>query len=121
MDDGGGKMMRLALAVLLSMYVNATLAQSSLVFRTKNGDGSPVVLRLHFTPCADETVIAHLVRLVRPEFLTGFQAATFTWRGRDWKACWLEHDGSIYSFDEEGAPFNPPHGVPRGMFRGESI
>ena len=49
---------------------------------------------------ADAGVAAALRRLARAELVARFKAATLTWGGRDWRSCWIEWQGEIYSIDE---------------------
>ena len=102
-------------ACLAALFVLATSAYA--VPMLKSSDGS-VALKLKDTPCSDEKVLFFLAQKVQPEFLGKFKDSVLTYGGREWKSCWIEHQGHIFSIDEEGAPMQP---IPLQYFRENSI
>lgn len=110
----GAVLLGLASAGLL-LY--AASAHAAPVFRGQSNDGKVMSLRLLNEPCA-EKVKMHLAVRVPAAFMEKFKAARLTFGGRDWDSCWVEHDGYVFSIDEEGAPLQP---IPRTAFREESI
>ena len=99
----------------IALFIAAFNAIGAPMF--KSSDGS-VALKLKETPCSDEKVLFFLAQKVQPEFLGKFKDATLTYGGREWKSCWIEHQGHIFSIDEEGAPMQP---IPLQYFRENSI
>lgn len=121
-------------AVIVGLAIGSVLyagrVQAALSYEAMGGNGQAAKLRLSEAPCTNAKVIKHLHALIKPEYISQFKAAVLTWGGRDWHSCWLildliDQNGrdvqTIWSVDEEGAPFNPPYGVPRSLFREDSI
>lgn len=99
-----------------------TGANAALVFKHPQGsNGQPVSLRLMDTPCSNEKVLKYIKTNVQERFVPKFKNAVLHWAGKDWASCWVEYDGNVYSYDEEGEPFNPPMGVPFKLFRDDSV
>lgn len=99
--------------ILLAFIVSwpaAVLADPTL--KAPNGDG----LVLHDTPCQHEEVLVHLLRMGAPVVM--FKQATLTYEGKDWKSCWIDIEGVVLSWDEEGAPFMK---LPRSAFKEPGI
>lgn len=113
-------------ALALAMILVPLYVQAAPVFRNMGNDGQPVALRLLGTPCVSEKVLQHL----KQEWHASFKAAELTYGGRKWESCWIEIDltdqqgrpfKSVFSVDEEGAPLNPPYGIPKQLFREDTI
>lgn len=121
-------------AVIVGASIGAVFyaggVRAALAYESMGGNGQPAKLRLSEAPCTNENVIKHLHSFIKPQYIPRFKAAILTWGGKDWHSCWLELDlldqngrevQTIWSVDEEGTPFNPPYGVPRSLFREDSI
>lgn len=113
-------------AAMISFRLYAALAYQDI-----GSNGKPAMLRLSEAPCANETVRGQMAKREVPEkYREKFKAAVLTWGGKDWHSCWLkielidqngkEHE-FVWSIDEEGAPFNPPYGVPLRLFKDDTI
>ena len=100
---------------VIATVIWATSALAAPMF--KSSDGS-VALKLLATPCSDEKVLFFIAQKVQPEFLAKFKDAVLTYGGRQWKSCWIEYQGHIFSMDEEGAPMQP---IPLQYFHENSI
>lgn len=121
-----------AFVIALAIYgvIHATKSHAALNYQAQGPDGQVAGLRLSEAPCTNEKVREALKAHIKPEYQAKFKAAVLTWKGRDWHSCWLqievvdqngrEHE-MIWSVDEEGVPFNPPYGIPKRMFREDSI
>lgn len=108
----------------------ASRASAALNYQSVGPDGQVAGLRLSEAPCTNAKVLAALKEYIKPDYIPKFRAAVLTWKGRDWHSCWfqievMDQGGTthemIWSVDEEGAPFNPPYGIPKRMFREDSI
>lgn len=73
-----------------------------------------VKLVRHQAPCDDADIGAHILRLGGGELLGQFKKATLTYGGREWRSCWVEVHGMVYSVDEEGEPLQA---IPASMFK----
>lgn len=113
-------LLALALGLMTGGAFYASRVDGAEVFRAPDQNGRPMALKLLDEPCKDE-VVKWLPIRVRPEFHAGMKAAILHWEGRDWKACWIDVDGDIYSIDEEGVFLNGGGGTPRRLFRDDSI
>jgi hypothetical protein len=91
------------------------------VYRERSPDGWTIELRLAEAPCTDAAVLAVLAAKVPAKLVPLFKAARLLWQGRYWASCWIEVGGRVLSYDAEGAAFNPPYGVPRRLFRDDTI
>jgi hypothetical protein len=109
------------IACLVLLVGIATNAYAAPLFKNTGNDGKPISLRLLDTPCTNPKVKAHLEANVKAQFIPQFKSAVLHYGGRDWASCWIEYEGAVLSYDEEGAPFNPPMGVPRSMFKEDSV
>lgn len=98
-----------------------TKANAAPLFKNIGNDGRPVSLRLLDTPCTHPKVKAHLEANVKDEFIPKFKSAVLHYGGKDWASCWIEYQGFVLSYDEEGAPFAPPTGIPLEMFKEDSV
>ncbi len=76
-------------------------------------DGSVKYVR-HEAQCDDADILAVLLRMGAGDFLATFKKGTLTYGGREWRSCWTEIDGTVYSVDEEGVPFEP---IPARSFK----
>ena len=105
----------------LALFIAAFNAIAAPMFKNTGGDGTPVSLRLLDTPCVNEKVLKHLHANVQEKFIPKFKAAVLHYGGKDWASCWILYGQAVLSYDEEGEPFNPPYGVPRSMFKEDSV
>ena len=111
--------------------LHAPIAFGALNYQAQGADGQLAGLRLSEAPCVNEKVRLHLAkREVPPQYVEKFKAAVLTWGGRDWHSCWVKLDLTdqhgrehemVWSIDEEGAPFNPPYGIPFRLFLDDSL
>lgn len=99
----------------------ATSASAAPLFKNVGNDGRPMSLRLLDAPCTNSKVVTHLIANVKPEFISQFKSAVLHYGGRDWASCWIEYQGFVLSYDEEGAPFAPPTGIPMELFKEDSV
>lgn len=107
------------IGITLAAALYPAMGHAAEVFRSQDDKGGAANLTLHAEPCGDAKVMAHLVQKGIPaEWIGKFQRATLFYWGRNWASCWVEYNGTVISFDEEGAPFQP---IPRRLFRDESI
>lgn len=120
-------MLRIALMLCLLAWAPA---EAALSYFNKGGDGQRAGLRLSDAPCTNEKVLAALKAKVPERFHARFKAAVLTWDGRQWHSCWVrievqeangEETPHIWSIDEEGAPLDPPNGIPLRLFRDDSV
>ena len=102
----------IGLALAAALYPALSRADE---FRSQ--DRSVALVR-HDAKCDDADILAHILRLGGGDLLQQFKKATLTYGGRDWRSCWIEVDGMVYSIDEEGSPLQP---LPARLFRGASI
>jgi hypothetical protein len=107
--------------VLFGPLLYAVKLYAAPLFKNTGNDGQPVSLRLLDTPCTDPKVSAHLKANVKEEFIPKFKSAVLYYGGKHWASCWVEFNGFVYSYDEEGAPFNPPTGIPRALFQEDTV
>lgn len=120
-------MSRIALVLFLLVCMPA---EAALSYRAQGGNGQVSALRLSEAPCTNEKVKAHVSARVPAQYHARFKAAVLTWGGADWHSCWTkielvdqngqEHE-MVWSIDEEGAPFNPPYGIPLRLFRDDTL
>jgi hypothetical protein len=89
-------------------------------FRAPDQYGRPMALKLLDDPCPT-SVVKWLPMRVKEEFHAGMRKAVLHWGGADWDACWIEVDGNVYSIDSEGVMLNGGRGLPRRLFRDDSI
>lgn len=75
-----------------------------------------VALVRHDAQCDDADIVAHILRLGGGDLVDRFKKATLTYGGRDWRSCWVELDGMVYSVDEEGSPLQA---LPVRMFKAQ--
>jgi hypothetical protein len=99
----------------LALFIAAFNAVAAPMFKSSDGT---VSLRLLDTPCSNEKVLFFIAQKVQPEFIAKFKDAVLTYGGRDWKSCWIEYQGHVFSMDEEGAPFQP---IPLQYFKENTI
>jgi hypothetical protein len=107
---------RVMLGTLLGALVAACVLYSvrparADAYRSKNGEAALV---RHQTQCDDADILTHILRLGGGELLGQFKKATLTYGGREWRSCWIEIDGMVYSVDEEGAPMQA---IPASLFK----
>lgn len=121
-ERAGARRATRILAALLGIFLAAAvvIANASEVFRAGDQNGRPMSLRLLDEPCSPE-VVKWLPTRVQPQFHAAMRAAILNWGGRDWKACWIDVDGDVYSLDEEGVMLNGGQGTPRRLFRDDSV
>ena len=108
-------------AAIILAVIFTTKALADPVFKETGNDGRPVSLRLSDKPCTSEKVLAHLKANVKPQYIPLFKAAVLHYAGKNWDSCWIEYGGAVLSIDEEGAPFNPPSGIPLHLFKEETV
>lgn len=113
-----GLLALVALGIAVTWHTKANAAP---LFKNIGNDGRPVSLRLLDTPCTHPKVKAHLEANVKDEFIPKFKSAVLHYGGKDWASCWIEYQGFVLSYDEEGAPFAPPTGIPLEMFKEDSV
>lgn len=95
-----------ALAVILSPL----MAQADEV---RTPDGQYGYIR-HEAKCDDADILKHLAGMGAGSRLDEFKNGTLTYEGKNWRSCWIEVDGTVYSVDSEGAPFQP---LPVSIFK----
>lgn len=105
----------------LVLIALATNAHAAPLFKNTGFDGQPISLRLLDTPCTHPKVKAHLEANVKAEFVSQFKSAVLYYGGKNWASCWIEYQGMVLSYDEEGAPFNPPMGIPLELFKDDAV
>ncbi len=105
----------LAVMCILGLVYAAKEAYGAPMF--KSDDGS-VALKLLDTKCSDAKVLAFIAERVQPQYLGKFKDAVLTYGGKQWKSCWIEHQGHIFSIDEEGSPMQP---IPVAYFHENTI
>lgn len=114
------------LAIALAMVLVPIIVNAAPAYRDRSPNGDIAGLRLLTEPCTNAKVLEHLAARVPPQYHVKFRAAVLTWGGKDWASCYIELDlvnqrgeevKFVWSIDEEGAPFNPPYGIPRSLFR----
>lgn len=97
-----------AVAALFLLGVKKAIADE-----VRAPDGSVVYVR-HDAACNDADILAHILRLGGGERAGEFKKGTLTYDGRDWRSCWIEVGGLVYSIDEEGSPLEP---LPSRLFK----
>ena len=98
----------LILGVGLALFAGRVWADA---FRAPRGD---VVLVRHQAQCEDADILAALLKMGAGHLVGDFKKATLTWEGRDWRSCWIEADGYVYSIDETGELLQP---IPASLFK----
>jgi hypothetical protein len=99
---------------VVAVFLWSVQAYAAKVFKAEGRDGNPAALRLFDKPCTDQKVLSKVMEAMRDKL----KAAQLTYGGAEWASCWIELNGSVYSIDEEGAPFQP---VPRYLFKEEGV
>lgn len=102
--------------VIGGMLLWAGKVHADQVYRDKNDDGSPVMYRKTDKPCTNKGVLKTLHGMILDD--RRFRAGQLLWKGKEWASCWVEVKGTIFSWDEAGAPFQP---LPKAMFKDPSV
>lgn len=120
-------MLRIVLMLCLLAF---SPAEAALTYKAQGQNGQVAGLRLSEAPCTNQKVRDAVLARVPPQYHDRFKAAVLTWGGADWHSCWTkievidqhgqEHE-MVWSIDEEGAPFNPPYGIPLRLFRDDTL
>ena len=98
-----------ALAVAFCILALATASvYAAPTFQGIGSNNRPMRLVLYEEPCSPEVLL-----WLKPQLHDLFKRATLTWGDRDWKSCWLQWEGKVYSIDEEGSAFQP---IPANLF-----
>lgn len=115
--------MKILIAVLMLFMAGcASMPESDYskrVYRATDPAGGEVILRLHERACDDESTVTYVESLGELPEGTTLRAASLFYDGRDWKACYLEFQGTIYAaVGEDRSRLRP---TPAAMFRDESV
>lgn len=100
-----------SLGVILALAVREARAD---VASSPTGD---VKLERHQAACDDADILAHVLRMGGAHVIDKLKKATLTYGGREWRSCWVEIDGYVFSVDEEGAPLQK---IPASAFKDKS-
>lgn len=101
------------IAALVLGLGGAFWLKKALADEVRTPDGQYGYIR-HEAQCDDADILAHLARMGAGAMLEQFKKGTLTHKGENWRSCWIEVDGTVYSVDSEGAQFQP---LPVGIFK----
>lgn len=103
--------------VLWAVYPKEVRAAE--VLKNVDRQDRPMSLTLTQKPCKDS--VKQWFTKVNPALHDLMKAAILFYAGKNWDSCWVDIDGFVYSIDEEGVPFQGGQGIPRRLFRENTI